>query len=68
MSRKVPRHRRGGPLGVKWLMVVGMLVTVRIWMVSGGGKEEGGNRSSVPVSRPVVRPEKVKPGDAILKG
>jgi hypothetical protein len=49
-------------------MVVGMLVVVRVWMVSGGGKEVGGNRSSVPVSRPVVRPEKVKPGDAILKG
>jgi len=68
MSRKMPRQRSGGTLGVKWLIVVGMLVTVRIWMISGGGKEEGLNRSSVPVSRPVVRPEKVKPGDAILKG
>ena len=68
MSHKVPRRRSGGTFGVKWLMVVGMLVVVRVWMVSEGGKGEGENRASGAVSRPVVRPERLGPGDAILKG
>lgn len=68
MSHKVPRRRSGGTFGVKWLMVVGMLVVVRVWMVSEGGKGEGEKRSSEVVSRPVVGAERVRPGDAILKG